>query len=112
MSVPTLSPRVQLARLALETAVAHPDVTGASVGSGGLPVTEAHDLRLEGVSATAESAGSYAVWLRLSARFVPLRPLAEELRERIATAAERMDSAGAVGAVDIEFAAIETGGEG
>lgn len=106
---PSPSARAELARLALSTAVRHPDVTGSSGGRGGVDVTTYGDERLEGVSAAAEPGGeSYALRLRLSAKVVPLEPLSEELRERIHAAAADSTDAASPGAVDIEFVDIET----
>lgn len=111
MSVMRTSPRFELARLALETALGNPDVCGASAGSGGMPVTASGGRRLEGVSAVAMPGGACAVGLRLDAKLVPLRALAEMLRGQIIEAVESSDIAAPVGSVDIEFAEIVVGAE-
>jgi hypothetical protein len=103
------SPRVQLARAALEAALALPDVVEADAGPHGVRVT-ADRVRgaLRGVSVTADGEGRYAVDLRLVARMVPLVPLAEEIRERVRLRAGREGLKEELGLVNVEFGRLVT----
>jgi hypothetical protein len=108
----SVSPRVRLAGVALRAALAVPDVLGAEAGAHGLCVTA--DPRaglLRGVSVVAEGEGRYAVDLRLSARFVPLLPLADEVRDRVRAGARRDGLAEQLGSVNVEFARLLTAAE-
>ena len=98
--------RVELAALALTTALGHEDVLGGVAGPGGAVVTTLDGERLEGVTVAAAAGGGYAVTLRLRTRVVPLHRLAAELRERLTTAAERSPRAGRVRSVAIQFADV------
>ncbi len=101
------SPRLALARLALDAALAHPDVVGARAGPAGTCLTTDGAKRLEGVSVAAEAGERFAVSLRLLSRPVPLHPLADDLRRRIVTAAASAPAAIAQpGAIGIEFVDI------
>lgn len=103
------SPRVPLARLALEAALALPDVVGADAGPHGLRVTvDAPAGLLRGVSVTAQADGRYAVDLCLTARMVPLVALSEEIRSRVEAAARRAGLADRLDAVSVDFAGVLT----
>ena len=103
------SPRVELARVALEAALALPDVVEADAGPHGVRVT-ADRVRgvLRGVSVTADGEGRYAVDLRLVAVMVPLVPLAEEIRRRVRMRAARAGLDEQLGAVNVEFGRLVT----
>lgn len=104
MNVPPPSARGELARLALQTALAHPDVVGGRAGDGGACVSVVGGQRLEGVSAAAERGGqSYGLILCLSTRPVPLHALAAELRRRVAAAAVAAPLAGEPGSIEIQI---------
>ena len=107
MSSDQTTARTRLARLALDTAIVHPDVTGSSAGRGGTCVTICGQARLEGVSAVVEPGGSCAVRLCLTARMVPLPALAEELRDRVAAVVEAAQLGITLGSLDIEFVEVE-----
>jgi hypothetical protein len=101
------SPRVALARLALQAALAVPGVVAGDAGPHGLRVTaEPSGGFLVGVSVTAESDGRYAVDLRLVARLAPLMPLGETVRRRVHEGARRLDLADRLGTVNVEFASV------
>ena len=101
------SPRVALARLALEAALEVRDIVAGEAGERGPRVTAdpAAGL-LRGVSVTAERDGRYAVDLRLVARMTPLMPLGDAVRRRVQASAQRHGLADQVGTVNIEFARV------
>lgn len=103
------SPRVRLARLALDAALAVPDVIGAEAGVHGVHVTADPPAGLlRGVSVIAQTDGRYAVDLRLVARMVPLVALGEEVRRRVQASAGRGGLADRLGTVNVEFARLLT----
>lgn len=103
------SPRVRLARLALDAALAVPDVIGAEAGVHGVHVTADPPAGLlRGVSVIAQADGRYAVDLRLVARMVPLVALGEEVRRRVQASAGRGGLADRLGTVNVEFARLLT----
>jgi len=103
------SPRVRLARLALDSALAVPDVIGAEAGVHGVHVTADPPAGLlRGVSVIAQADGRYGVDLRLVARMVPLVALGEEVRRRVQASAGRGGLADRLGTVDVEFARLLT----
>ena len=103
------SPRVRLARLALDAALGLPDVLGGDAGPHGLRVTADLPSVVRGVSVTADGEGRYAVDLRLVARMVPLVPLAEEIRQRVRMRAGREGLDDQLGLVNVEFGAARDG---
>jgi hypothetical protein len=105
------SDRVRLARLALTTALAVPDVVRAEAGSGVPRVTADGRELLTGVSVIAQADGRYAIDLRLIARLVSLRPLADNIRARVQAAAARSGLAALLGSIDVEFADVLTADE-
>jgi hypothetical protein len=106
------SPRVRLARLALEAALAAPNVVAAEAGLHGMRVT-ADPARgvLRGVSVTAEGCGRYAVDLCLVACVAPLVALGEEVRRRVQASAHRNGLADQLSTVSVEFARVLTPAE-
>jgi hypothetical protein len=102
------SPRARLARLALDAALALPDVLGADAGPHGLRVTADRSGLLRGVSVTADGEGRYAVDLRLVVRMVPLMPLSDEIRERVRRRAGREGLEDELGLVNVEFGRLVT----
>ena len=102
------SPRVRLARLALDAALALPDVLGGEAGPHGVRVTADRPGVLRGVSVTADGEGRYAVDLRLVARVVPLVPLSEEIRQRVRLRAGREGLEDELGLVNVEFGRLVT----
>ena len=102
------SPRARLARLALDAALALPDVLGGEAGPHGLRVTADFPSVVRGVSVTADGEGRYGVDLRLVARMVPLVPLAEEIRQRVRLRAGREGLEGELGLVNVEFGRLVT----
>jgi hypothetical protein len=98
-----------LARLALDAALAVPDVLGAEAGVHGVHVTADPPAGLlRGVSVIAQADGRYAVDLRLVARVVPLVALGEEVRRRVQARAGRGGLADRLGTVNVEFARLLT----
>src|SRR3954449_8112305 len=106
------SPRVVLARLALEAALAVPGVVAGEAGRHNLRVTVVSaGIPLRGVSVTAERGGRYAVDLCLVARMTPLIPLADAVRRRVIASAARQGLADQLGTIDVEFAQVLAPGE-
>lgn len=100
-SAPPASPRLVLARLARDTALAVEGV--ASVGPRPVAArsTRDGDDRLHGVVATAEPGGGHAVSLYLAAEPVRLPALAERVRDRVMAAARRTGLGDELRSVDI-----------
>jgi len=113
MSAPanSSSDRVRLARVALETALAVPGVVRGEAGPGIPRVTADGSELLTGVSAIAQSDGGYAIDLRLVARLVPLRPLADNVRAQVRAAVARAGLAAALESVNVEFDDVVTAEE-
>lgn len=107
LETPRSSERSTLARIALATALALGDVVGAEAGPHGAWVTEVEGERLPGIVAAAQSDGRYALELHLIARPVPLRELAERIRERIVRAAEVAGLDGGLGGIDVSIEDVE-----
>ena len=106
------SSRVRLARLALEAALAVPNVVAAEAGLHGMRVTaDPPGGVLRGVSVTAEGGGRYAVDLCLVACVAPLVPLGEEVRRRVQASAQRNGLADQLSTVSVEFARVLTPAE-
>jgi hypothetical protein len=106
------SPRVRLARLALEAALAAPNVVAAEPGVHGMRVTaDPPGGVLRGVSVISEGGGRYAVDLCLVACVAPLVPLGEEVRRRVQASAQRNGLADQLSTVSVEFARVLTPAE-
>ncbi|HEY3772685.1 MAG TPA: hypothetical protein VGL69_06825 [Solirubrobacteraceae bacterium] len=82
------SPRLALAGLARDTALAIDGVVALDAGTGGLFVTAGGGDSVPGVRCLAAPEGGYDVALRLVCRLVPLPALAERVRMAVATAAK------------------------
>ena len=107
----TVSPRVRLARFALETALSVPGVVGGDPGPARLRVTaDGPGEPLQGVSVTAEPGGSYAVDLCLVAGMVPLKALADQVRRKVRSRVRRAGLTDQLGPVNVEFVDLEAGG--
>jgi hypothetical protein len=106
------SPRIALARVALEAALAAPNVVAGDPGIHGLRVTADPGAGLlRGVSVTAERDGRYSVDLALVARMTPLLPLGETVRQRVFASARRQGFAGDLAAVNVEFVRLLAAGD-
>ena len=106
------SDRVRLARLALEAALAVPNVVAAEAGLHGMRVTaDPPGGVLRGVSVISEGGGRYAVDLCLVACVAPLVPLGEEVRRRVQASAQRNGLADQLSTVSVEFARVLTPAE-
>jgi hypothetical protein len=81
------SPRLALAALARDTALAIDGVVELDAGPGRLFVTAGGGERVPGVRCLAAPEGGYDVALRLVCRLVPLPALADTVREAVFTAA-------------------------
>ncbi|HTU29723.1 MAG TPA: hypothetical protein VMF07_10100 [Solirubrobacteraceae bacterium] len=81
------SPRLVLAALVHDTALAVDGVVALDTGPGGLFVTAGGGERVPGVRCLAAPEGGYDVSLRLVCRLVPLPALAERVRAAVVTAA-------------------------
>jgi len=99
-----------LARVALEAALAVPDIVAGDAGIHGLRVTAdpAAGL-LRGVSVTAERDGRYTADLALVARMRPLLPLGDTVRRRVFASARRRGFADDLAAVNVEFVRLAAG---
>lgn len=101
------SPRVGLARLALEAALAVSGVVRADAGPHGMCVTTDPSRGLmRGASVCALADGRYAVDLCLVAGLVPLVELAEEVRSKIRARVEREGLIAQLGEVNVEFVRV------
>jgi len=106
-TVPT--PRIRLARAALDAALRVPGVTRAVGGAG--HVTWDGQVALEGVLVVAAGPGSYDVSLRLATAPLPLHPIAAGVRDAVEKAARRTDAR--PGRIDVTFADLDAvGGSG
>lgn len=94
---------MQLARLALDAALATPGVVSGSEGPLRSWVTLENGQRLPGVVAAEQADGLVGVTLHLVVEPVPLHPLADGLRSRIEAGAAAGPLAGRLGPVDIAF---------
>jgi hypothetical protein len=103
LTVPAPSPRVRLARLALDSALAVEGVVAGHAGPHGVGTVEDAGRHLRGVTAAALPGGRYEVGLHLVAAPVPLRPLAERVRERVHRAAARLALEDRLGPVNVAF---------
>lgn len=106
-AVPPVSPRAMLARLVLDAIRSLPGVVRGHPGEQRVWVTPHPSGPLDGVVAVARPDGRYDVELHLVARPMPLHPLADEVRARVAEAAAAAGSDHLLGALDIGFEDIE-----
>lgn len=97
------SVRVRLARLASEAALETPGVLSLHAPRGGVLATQDGDVVLGGVVCAAEADGRFGVHLYLAVRPVPLRKLAERVRDRVEAAAAKQGLREQLGAVDVEI---------
>ncbi len=99
------SPRVQLARLAWETALATGGVAAGDAGRARLWQTVDRGEILDGVVVAAQGQGDFAVELHLIAGWPtpPLHEVAATIRERVAAAAEEAGVADVLGHLSISF---------
>ena len=95
--------RVRLARLALDAALAVDGVEAGTDGRVKLWVTVDQGQRYPGVMASVLPDGTHSVGLHLVVAPVPLRPLAEAIRERVRVDVEAAGLAERLGPVDIAF---------
>lgn len=104
-SVP-VSPRVELARVAITAAIAVDGVLAGNPGRGAY-VTQDGGTRLLGVVAAAERGGRYSVDLYLTTGLVPLQELGERVAERVRKAVGDAGIAERLGALHVTIAAVE-----
>ncbi len=105
-----VSPRVELARVALRAATAVDGVIFGNPGQAGAYVTQDGGRRLSGVVAAAERGGRYSVDLCLTARLVPLQDLGERVAERVRTEIEEAGMSARLGALHVTIADVEADG--
>jgi hypothetical protein len=86
--LPSVSPRVELARSALRAASSVTGVVAGNRGPSGVYVTQDGPARLEGVVVAAEHGGRYTVDLFLTAALVPLGPLGDQVNAKVRAAAQ------------------------
>lgn len=96
-------PRDRLAQTALDAALGVKGVAGFAAPPG---LSSLGPL-FAGVDVVAEGRDRYGLTLHLAAHLVPLLPLAEAVRDAVATAARRDGLAGELGRVDVRFEALE-----
>lgn len=111
--VPPTSPRVRLARLALDAALALPEIAEGNSGPMGSVVTGDRGEVMRGVSAAAGEGGRYDLTVRLTVNPTPapLHPLANRLRDAIAVAAGREGLDPPLGRIDVHFADVARAAE-
>jgi hypothetical protein len=107
--VETSPPRVQglrdrLAQTALDAALGVEGVAGLAAPVPGL---SSLGPLFAGIDVVAEGPDRYGLTLHLAAHLVPLLPLADTVRDAVATAARRDGLAGELGRVDVRFEALE-----
>ncbi|HEV2820009.1 MAG TPA: hypothetical protein VGW11_05830 [Solirubrobacteraceae bacterium] len=95
-------PRDRLAQAALDAALGVEGVAGlAPSGLSSL------GHRFAGIDVVAEGRDRYGLTLHLAAHLVPLIPLADAVRDAVATAARRDGLAGDLGRIDVRFETVE-----
>jgi len=104
-AVPT--PRIRLARAALDAALGVPGVTRAVAGAG--HVTWDGQVTLDGVLVVAAGPDVYDVSLRLPTVPLPLHPMSQGVRIAVERAAARIDAR--PGRIDVTFADLDAPGE-
>jgi hypothetical protein len=107
-----VSDRLRLARTALAAAL---EVEGVAAAHAPLPdarSTQSAGARVDGVTVVAGADGRYDVGLHLVAAPVPLRPLAERVRDRVATAARIAGLGERLGPVSVRFEDLAEPGPG
>ncbi|MDQ3769842.1 MAG: hypothetical protein M3370_10285 [Actinomycetota bacterium] len=93
-------PRDRLAQVTLDAALRVEGVAGLAPPTGGLSP-------FAGIDVVAEGRARYGLTLHLAAHLVPLIPLADAVRDAVATAAERAGLAGELGRIDVRFESLE-----
>jgi hypothetical protein len=100
---PPASVRVRLAEIALGAALSVDGVTGAATSDRLVGRVSVAGSTLPGVSAIALPGGLYELGLALVARPVPLRALAERVRERVAAGARTAGLHERLGPINVVF---------
>jgi hypothetical protein len=101
-----LSPRLRIARLAAEAAIATPGVLALRAGPPGVRMTAGAGRRVDGVVVTAAPDGRYQVELHLVCGLVPLPALAEAVRSAVLMATAEAGLGDAVGPVHVRVEEI------
>ncbi|MCP9489281.1 MAG: hypothetical protein MSC31_05335 [Solirubrobacteraceae bacterium MAG38_C4-C5] len=97
-------PRDRLAHAALDAALRVEGVAGLAAPTPGL---SSLGPLFAGVDVVAQDRDRYGLTLHLAARLVPLLPLADAVRDAVASAARRDGLADDLGRVDVRFEALE-----
>jgi hypothetical protein len=97
-------PRDRLAQAALDAALGIEGVAGLAAPA---PGPSSLGPLFAGVDVVAQDRERYGLTLHLAAHLVPLLPLAETVREAVATAARRDGLAAELGRIDVRFEAVE-----
>jgi hypothetical protein len=97
------SPRVQLARVALDAALTTSGVVRGDAGPNGTCVTGDGAGTLPGVSVVAAPGGRYEVSLRLVAELVPLLELGARVAERVRAGAAGAGLADRMGELRVQW---------
>ncbi len=96
-------PRDRLAQTALDAALGVEGVAGLAAPPG---LSSLGPL-FAGVDVVAEGRDCYGLTMHLAAHLVPLLPLADAVRDAVATAARRDGLADELGRIDVRFEALE-----
>jgi hypothetical protein len=99
--------RVELARIALDSACALPDVVGSSAGERNRWQTAVGDEWLPGVVCFPLRDGGFNLELHLVTRMVSLPVLAEKVRDRVQRAAARAGLGDDLRRIDVAFEDID-----
>lgn len=105
-----ISPRVELARVALRAASAVDGVVAGNPGPAGAYVTQDGGTRLLGVVAAAERGGRYSVDLYLTAELVAFEELGRRVVERVRSEADRAGLGERLGALHVNIIDVEAEG--
>lgn len=102
-----VTPRVELARVALEAAVGADGVAAGNPGPSGQYVTRYGGAPLAGVVSVAQGDGRFRVDLFLTAELVPLRELGERVARAVGEAAAAAGLGERLGTVSVSFLDVE-----
>jgi hypothetical protein len=97
-------PRDRLAQAALDAAL---EVEGVAGLASPTPGRSSLGPLFAGIDVVAEGRDRYGLTLHLAAHLVPLIPLADAVRDAVATAAQRDGLADELGRIDVRFENLE-----
>lgn len=97
-------PRDRLAQVAIDAALGVEGVAGLAPPT---PGRSSLGPLFAGIDVVAEGRDRYGLTLHLAAHLVPLIPLADAVRDAVATAAQRDGLTGELGRIDVRFETLE-----